>query len=194
MLFPRIVVQEEGIFLLEDVGVTVKSAGDGYYVADSVECVVKCAAAAVDAGARIWVGMSVEDVMIDEQDHVRGVVLNWGAVEKAQLHVDPLAVKAKLVIDATGHECDVVRTIERKIPGARFDTDTGKVLGERSMNATVAEGHIVELTKEVYPGVIVAGMAASAVAGAPRMGAIFGGMFLSGQKAAQLAAEMLAQE
>ncbi len=44
MLFPRIVVQEEGIFLLEDVGVTVKSAGDGYYVADSVECVVKCAA------------------------------------------------------------------------------------------------------------------------------------------------------
>ena len=169
-------------------------AGDGYYVADSVECVAKCAAAAIDAGVRIWVGMRVEDVMIDEQDRVRGVVLNWQAVEEAQMHVDPLAVSARVVIDATGHECGVLKTIERKIPGAQFDTPTGKLLGERSMNATQAEGHIVELTKEVYPGVIVAGMAASAAAGAPRMGAIFGGMFLSGQKAAQVAAEMLAHE
>jgi len=37
-------------------------------------------------------------------------------------------------------------------------------------------------------------MAANAAAGAPRMGAIFGGMFLSGQRAAQLAIEQLASE
>ncbi len=194
MLFPRVVIQEEGIALVEEVGVNLAPAGDGYYVADSVECVAKCAAAAVDAGVRIWVGMRVEDVMIDEQDRVRGVVLNWEAVERAQMHVDPLAISARVVIDATGHECGVLKTIERKIPGAQFDTPTGKLLGERSMNATQAEGHIVELTKEVYPGVVVAGMAANAAAGAPRMGAIFGGMFLSGQKAAQVAAEMLADE
>ncbi len=194
MLFPRVVIQEEAVALVQEVGVSLKPAGDGYYVADSVECVAKCAAAAVDAGARIWVGMAVEDVMIDEQDCVRGVVLNWGAVERAQLHVDPLAVKARLVIDATGHECEVLRTIERKIPEARLDTPTGRVVGERPMNATQAEGHIVALTKEVYPGVIVAGMACNAAAGAPRMGAIFGGMFLSGERAAQLAAEKLSGE
>jgi len=33
-------------------------------VADSVETVTKCTAATIDAGARIWVGISVEDVMI----------------------------------------------------------------------------------------------------------------------------------
>ncbi len=35
----------------------------------------------------------------------------------------------------------------------------------------------------------VAGMAANAVAGSPRMGAIFGGMLVSGKKAAGLAAD-----
>ena len=192
MLFPRIVIQEEATDLLRQVGVRLAAAGEGYYTADSVECVSKCTVAAVDAGARIWIGMAVEDVLIDDEDHVRGVVLNWGAVQKAQLHVDPLAADARVLIDATGHDCSVLRTIERKIPGACFDTPTGQVCGERPMNATQAEGHIVELTREVYPGVIVAGMACNAVAGAPRMGAIFGGMFLSGQEAARLAAEKLA--
>ena len=194
MLFPRIVIQDEAINLVKEVGVNVQPAGEGYHVVDSVECVSKCAAAAVDAGARIWIGMVVEDVMIDQQDRVCGVVLNWEAVQRAQMHVDPLAVSARLVIDATGHDADVLRTIERKIAGAQFDTPTGQIAGESSMNATEAEGRIVELTKEVYPGVIVAGMAANAAAGAPRMGAIFGGMFLSGQKAAQLAITQLADE
>ncbi len=191
MLLPRLVVQEEAKELLEEVGISLKPAGEGYYVADSVETVSKCTAAAIDAGAHLWVGMIVEDVMIDEQDRVCGVVLNWGAVEKAQLHVDPLAVEARVVIDATGHDCDVLRTIERKIPGAHLATATGGVVGERSMNAALAEAKIAELTREFYPGVIAAGMAVNAVTGTPRMGPIFGGMFLSGQRAAQIAADML---
>jgi len=194
MLFPRIVIQDEAVHIVKEVGVNVQAAGEGYCVADSVECVLKCAAAAVDAGVSIWVGMLVEDVLIDEDARVCGVVLNWGAVQRAQMHVDPLAISARLVIDATGHEADVLHTIQRKVAGAQFDTPTGQIAGESSMNATEAEGHIVELTKEVYPGVIVAGMAANAAAGAPRMGAIFGGMFLSGQRAAQLAADQLAGE
>ena len=193
MLLPRLVVQEEAKALLEGIGIRLKAAGEGYYVVDSVETVSKCAATAIDAGAHLWVGMVVEDVMIDEQDRVCGVVLNWGAVQKAQLHVDPLAVQARLVIDATGHECGVLSTIVRKIPGARLDTPTGGVVGERPMNAALAEAHIAELTKEYYPGVIAAGMAGNAVTGAPRMGAIFGGMFLSGQRAAQIAACILSQ-
>lgn len=194
MLFPRLVVQEEAKAVLTEVGVRLSSAGEGLYVADSVEAVTKCTAAALDAGARIWVGMAVEDVVIDEEDHVRGVVLNWGAVQMARLHVDPLAIRAKVVIEATGHDCEVLRTIERKIPGAQLATPSGKAMGERPMNSSVGEAQIVELTKEVYPGVIVAGMAANAAAGAPRMGAIFGGMFLSGRRAAELAAQRLGDE
>ncbi|GAH69977.1 unnamed protein product, partial [marine sediment metagenome] len=51
------------------------------------------------------------------------------------------------------------------------------------MWAEVAEKKIVENTKEVYPGLIVAGMAANAVCGTHRMGPIFGGMLLSGKRA-----------
>jgi thiamine thiazole synthase len=54
------------------------------------------------------------------------------------------------------------------------------------MWAEVAERFTVENTKEAYPGLFVCGMAANAVFGGPRMGPIFGGMLLSGKKAAEL--------
>ena len=60
------------------------------------------------------------------------------------------------------------------------------MVGEKSLWADVGERELVENTKEVYPGLIVAGMAANAVYGSPRMGAIFGGMLLSGKKAAEI--------
>jgi thiamine thiazole synthase len=59
------------------------------------------------------------------------------------------------------------------------------------MWAEAGEAALVPNTREVYPGLIVAGMAANAVFGSPRMGAIFGGMFLSGRRAAQLAADVV---
>jgi ribulose 1,5-bisphosphate synthetase/thiazole synthase len=51
----------------------------------------------------------------------------------------------------------------------------------------IGEKLVVEATQEIYPGLIVAGMAASAATRALRMGPVFGGMLLSGEKAANLA-------
>ena len=48
-----------------------------------------------------------------------------------------------------------------------------------------AESLTLENTCEVFPGLFIAGMAANATFGAPRMGPIFGGMLLSGEKAAK---------
>ncbi len=191
MLFPRIVIQEEAADIVRGFGVRLEPFHEGYFVGDSVETVSKCTAAALDAGVRVWVGVSVEDVMIREDDRVTGVVLNWRAVELAQMHVDPLAIEAKAVMDATGHDCEVVRTVARKIPGCRLLSTTGSVVGEKPMWAEVGETEILDNTREVYPGLLVAGMAANAVFGSPRMGAIFGGMFLSGKKAAEVAADMV---
>jgi len=50
---------------------------------------------------------------------------------------------------------------------------------------------VVENTTEVFPNLYVCGMAANAVFGAPRMGPVFGGMFLSGRKVAELALEKI---
>jgi sulfide-dependent adenosine diphosphate thiazole synthase len=55
------------------------------------------------------------------------------------------------------------------------------------MWAEKGEADLVNNTIEVYPGLIVTGMAANAVLGSPRMGAIFGGMLISGRRAAELA-------
>lgn len=191
MLFPRIVIQDAAAEIVRGFGVKLEPFHEGYFVGDSVETVSKCTAAAVDAGVRIWIGVSVEDVLIREEDRVAGVVLNWRAVELANLHVDPLAMEAKAVVDATGHEAGVVHIVARKIPGARLFTDSGQVVGEKPMWAEVGETEIIHNTRQVYPGLFVSGMACNAVYGSPRMGAIFGGMFLSGKKSAELAAEMV---
>ena len=70
--------------------------------------------------------------------------------------------------------------------GVKLYTPTGDVAGECSMNAIQGEMDVVSDTREVYSGIYVTGMAANAVYGSPRMGPIFGGMLLSGRKAAEI--------
>ena len=117
------------------------------------------------------------------QDKISGVVINWTAVTVTKMHVDPLTIGAKYVIDGTGHDADVCTVARRK--AGKLHTPSGEIEGERSMWAEVGEQTVVENTREVYPGLYVIGMAANAVMGAPRMGPIFGGMLLSGEKAAR---------
>jgi len=192
MLFPRIVIEEEAAPLMEEAGVKLREWRDGTVVADAVEAATKMTAAAIDAGARVFVGIEVEDVVVDDDARVSGVVINWGAVTAAKLHVDPLAVHAKVLIESTGHPCEVADVLLQKIPGACLDTGETCVAGEGSMNARAGEAALIENTREIYPGVVVAGMAANAVSRSPRMGAIFGGMLLSGQKAAEVASDIIA--
>jgi thiazole biosynthesis enzyme len=190
MMFNRIVLQEEGKKILDDFGVRTKQYEKGYYTADALEAISTLCSEAIKAGARIFNLISVEDVVIREGNRISGLVLNWSAVPWSKLHVDPLAVSSKLVIDATGHDSEVCHIVVRKI-GANLRTATGGVVGERPMWAEKGEKEIVENTREVYPGLIVAGMAANTVFGSPRMGAIFGGMLLSGKRAAELAQSIL---
>ncbi len=194
MLFPRIVVQRSALEIVETFGVKLRHFAGEYYTGDPVEAVSKCTACCVDAGAKIWVGVSVEDVVIREDDRIAGIVINWRAVELAGMHVDPLAIHSKVVIDASGHDAEVIKNVQKKIPGSRLLTDTGRVIGEKPMWAEMGEMELLENTREVYPGIIVCGMAANAVLGSPRMGAVFGGMFLSGKKAAEIAAELVRKE
>jgi len=182
IMFNEIVVQEKAKELLDEFDVKTRLYKDGYYLADSIEAVSTICSKAVKAGAKIFNLISCEDVMVREK-RVCGLVLNWTAVEMAKLHVDPITMRAKFVVDATGHAAEVVRIVERK-SGIRLKTKTGKCLGEGSMWAEVAENTIVKNSKEVCPGLYVCGMCANAVFGGPRMGPIFGGMLLSGKKIA----------
>lgn len=183
MMFNELVVGEEGKRILEEIEVGYRSYQKGYYTADAVECTSTLCSKAVKAGAKIFNLISVEDVML-ENESVCGLVLNWSAVELANLHVDPLTIRAKYLVEATGHPAELVKIIVKKI-GPTLFTSTGNILGEKPMWADRGEKEVVQNSKEVFPNVYVVGMAANAVYGSHRMGPIFGGMLLSGEKVAK---------
>lgn len=189
MMFNQIVVQEEAMDIVRDFNINYAPFEDGLYVMDSVESTSALLYHAVHAGATIFNCYSVEDVIF-KSDVVSGVVVNWTPVLREGLHVDPLNILAKCVVDGTGHDSEMCRTVARK-NGIRLATETGAVIGERSLDVVAGEDEVVKGTKEIYPGLYVCGMAASAVSGTPRMGPIFGGMLMSGKKVADLIIEKL---
>jgi thiamine thiazole synthase len=183
MTFPVIVVQNESKQILTDAKITIQDEKEGYYSADAVEAITKLCACAIDAGTRIFNTITVEDVLLKGKK-INGFVINWSAIEIAHLHVDPLSIRASYCIDATGHAAEICHIVRNKV--GPLNTPSGDLEQERAMCADIGEKTVVKNTKEVYPGLIVAGMGANAVYGASRMGPIFGGMLLSGKKAAEL--------
>jgi len=189
IMFNEIVVQEKAKKILDELGIKTRIYEKGYYLADSIEAVTTIGSKTAKAGVKIFNLLSAEDVMVRKK-RVCGLVLNWTAVEIANLHVDPISMKAKFVVDATGHAAEIARIVERK-SGIKLKTKTGKIMGEKSMWAEIAEKIIIRNSKEVASGLYVCGMSANAVFGAPRMGPVFGGMLLSGEKVAKELAKRL---
>ena len=182
MTYNEIVVQKDAIHILETFGIRYREFEKNYYTADAVEAITTLTSKAIQAGLTIFNCVSVEDVMM-RSEGITGLVINWSPVEMAGLHIDPLTVRSKFVVDATGHATEVVKVVVRKVPG-KLMTESGKIEGEKSMWADHAENLTIDNTREVFPGLYVTGMAANATAGGPRMGPIFGGMLLSGEKVA----------
>lgn len=183
MLFNEIVIQKSAIHLLEEFNIRYNNFREDYYTADSIEAITSLTAEAIKAGVTVFNCISVEDVMM-RPEGIIGLVINWSPVEMAGLHVDPLTVRSKFVVDATGHATEVVKVVVKKVPGNLL-TPSGAIEGEKSMWAEKAENLTLDNTKEIFPGLYVAGMAANATFGGPRMGPIFGGMLLSGEKVAK---------
>ncbi len=181
MLFPKMVVEEPANLFLESFGIKLKKEGN-LYTADSYYVSSKLLSLAFEHGAKMFNSVRVQDV-IYRDDGIKGVVVNWDQVAHLTANcVDPLALESKVVIDATGHNAEIAKVVSEKI-----GLKDGFVGREGSMWIEKAELATVQNTKEIFPNLIVAGMAANGVAGLPRMGPIFGGMFLSGIKAAKLA-------
>jgi thiamine thiazole synthase len=183
MLFHKIVVDESAIMILRDFGVRFeRDVEEGLYVLDASELMAKLAAGAIDAGAKIILGVNVEDVIYRESPlRIEGVVIQWSAVTISGLHADPLFIRSRAVVDATGHDAEVLRIVAKKLPEAQLS-----IHGERSAYSKLSEKLVVERTGRVLPGLYVAGMSTAALYGLPRMGPIFSSMLLSGKKVAEM--------
>ena len=184
MLFNDVVIQREAVSFLDELSIRYEELDADLVRADSVELASSLIYNAVHAGARIFNSVDVEDVVF-KGDRISGVVINFTAVLMARLHVDPLTIMARAVLDGTGHHAELTARAARKA-GIQLDTPTGEMMGERPMWAEEGERATVANTRCVYPGLYVSGMAANGVYGSARMGPIFGGMLLSGKRAAEV--------
>ena len=170
------------------IGVRMSEYSPGLFVADAPEACVKLIASACDAGVKILNAACVDDLII-KGGRVRGVVVNWSAIQSLPRQVacvDPVSFEAKAVVDATGHDASVCQRAA--------DRGLIEILGMGAMDADSSEDAVVNSTCQVYPGLFACGMSISTVAGLPRMGPTFGGMLLSGLKVADLIMEAAVAE
>lgn len=188
-LMNGVTVREPANEILDEIGVPYRKMGDGLYLADGPHACSKLIAATLDAGAKVINMTKFDDVVLREENRVAGVVVNWtpvSALPRQITCVDPIAIESKLVIDATGHDASVSNSLAKR--------NLLKIEGFGGMWVEKSEDMLVEKTGQVHPGLIVTGMAVATVFGIPRMGPTFGGMLLSGKKAAEEAEKMLTKE
>ncbi|HNX68718.1 MAG TPA: sulfide-dependent adenosine diphosphate thiazole synthase [Candidatus Omnitrophota bacterium] len=171
--------------ILDELKIPYQEAEKDLFIADGPTGCSKLIAAACDAGLKILNLTKFDDVVL-RGGRVEGAVINWSpvsALPKAITCVDPIALESKAVIDATGHDAWVLRSLERRKLLAIKDFGAMDVCGSEDL--------LVERTGEVFPGLYVTGMAVSTAYGIPRMGPTFGGMLYSGKKVASLLKEKL---
>jgi len=191
MLLPLVIVEEgEASEILREADVRLEKLAKGLFHVDPTEAMVKMAAKATQAGASIWPGVFVEDLIVRKTEpgsvRVKGIVINLAPVVEAGWHVDPLFLESRAVVDATGHDTDVIKVLAKRCPFLGL-----QVPGMSSLDVWRGEEEVIEYTGKIVEGLYVAGMSVSEVYNKHRMGPILGGMLISGKKVAELIAKEL---
>jgi thiamine thiazole synthase len=177
-----VTVREPAQKIWDELGIPYKKVGEGLYLTPGPHAVSKLIAGACDAGVK-FLNLTKFDDLVLKHGRVTGIVVNWmpvSALPRNITCVDPIALEAKVVIDASGHDSVAVkRLVDRKLVEWK---------GMNPMYVDEGEEHVVEKTGEVYPGLVAAGMSVTETHGLARMGPTFGSMLFSGKKAAEITA------
>jgi len=170
---------------LDAINVPYESAGQGLFVADGPHACSKLIAAACEAGVRFLNMVCFDDVVL-HNEKVSGVAVNWtpvSALPKEITCVEPIALQADVVVDATGYDAAVASALKRRglldVPGCG------------AMCVDASESLVVEHTQEAFPGLVVCGMAVASVYGLPRTGPTFGAVLASGERAAEVVIDVI---
>ena len=188
-LMNGLTVREPAQKILEEINVPYKKVEEGLYLTSGPHACSKLIASACESGVKILNMTKFDDVILRDENRVSGVVINWtpvSALPRAITCVDPIAIESKIVIDATGHDAVVANALAKR--------NLLSIEGFSGMWVEKSEDLVVEYTREVHAGLIATGMAVATIFGLPRMGPTFGGMLISGKKAAETARRLLYKE
>ena len=180
-----VTVREPAQKIWDELGIPYKKVSEGLYLTPGPHAVSKLIAATCDAGVK-FLNLTKFDDLIMKNGRVTGIVVNWmpvSALPRNITCVDPIALEAKIIIDASGHDSVAVKRL----------VDRGLVewKGMNPMYVNEGEEHVVHKTGEVFPGLIAAGMSVTETHGLARMGPTFGSMLFSGKRAAEITAEKI---
>ncbi len=170
---PEIVVEKNTEKILRELNVNARPAGKEFLCISAFELSAALILFALKSGAIIHNLTYLEDLLVIK-NRVAGVVVNRTLIGES-LPIDPLTFEGKAVIDATGHDAQAANLLAKR----------GLIkckLGDGFMDARTGEDFVVKNSGKVYPGLYLTGMSVCSYYGGPRMGPIFGGMLLSGEK------------
>jgi thiamine thiazole synthase len=90
MNFHKIVIETPADEIIKELKIRYIEPEEGIFIIDSAEFMAKLATAAIDAGAKIIHGVTVDDVIFRENPlRVAGVAVEWASTQMSGLHVDP---------------------------------------------------------------------------------------------------------
>ncbi|KAL6753485.1 thiazole biosynthetic enzyme [Haematococcus lacustris] len=197
-LFSAMVVRKPAHKLLDEIRVPYDDEGDFVVVKHAALVTATMLAEVLKApNVKLFNAVAAEDLIIKRDEdvpggrYVAGIVTNWTLVSLnhgLQSCMDPNVIEAQVVVSACGHDGPFGAASVKRLAAL------GMVKGHPGMAALdmgAAEDAIVANTRELVPGMVMAGMELAEVDGSPRMGPTFGAMLLSGQKAAHLAVAAL---
>ena len=180
-----VTVREPAQKIWDELGVPYKKVSEGLYLTPGPHAVSKLIAGACDAGVK-FLNLTKFDDLVMKNNRVTGIVVNWmpvSALPRNITCVDPIALEAKMVIDASGHDSVAVKRL--------VDRGLADWKGMNPMYVNEGEEHVVHKTGEIYPGLVAAGMSVTETYGLSRMGPTFGSMLFSGKRAAEITAEKI---
>lgn len=194
-LFSAMVIRKPGQSILDELELAYEDEGD-YVVVKHAAMLTSTLLSKVlqSKNVKLFNATAVEDLIVKENSqgkYIAGVVTNWTLVtlnHDSQSCMDPNVIEAKIVVSTCGHDGPMGAHSVKRLAALGM---VPSVPGMYALDMNVAEDKIVNNTREVCPGIVLAGMELSEVDGSPRMGPTFGAMFMSGQKAAHVALNAL---
>ncbi|KAL1920205.1 uncharacterized protein VTP21DRAFT_1351 [Calcarisporiella thermophila] len=193
-LFSAMIVRKPAHRFLDDVGVPYEEK-DTYVVVKHAALFTSTILSKLlqRPNVKLFNATAAEDLIV-KNGRVSGVVTNWALVtlnHDTQSCMDPNVIEAKVVISVTGHDGPMGASGVKRLQSIGL---VKEAKGMIALDMNAAEDGIVRLTREVVPGMVIAGMEVAELDGAPRMGPTFGAMLISGQRAARVALESLRRQ